>query len=76
MTTEQLRAATSARPFMPFTIRTASGQTYRIDHPELVLVPPQGRSFAFSQDGATISVLEVLMIKAIEYETQGATGGS
>jgi hypothetical protein len=41
-----------------------------------VLVPPQGRRFAFSQDSATISVLDVPMIEAIEYESRTVTSGS
>jgi hypothetical protein len=34
MTVESLRAALDARPFVPFTITTNAGQTYRVPSPE------------------------------------------
>ena len=29
-------------PFVPYEIRTLSGQTYQIPHPDFILVPPKG----------------------------------
>jgi len=44
MTVEQVRAALRARPFRPFILRMADNHEYRVDHPELALPTPGGRT--------------------------------
>jgi hypothetical protein len=40
--TESIRKFNHAVPFVPYEIRTVSGETYEIPHPDFILVPPKG----------------------------------
>ena len=42
MTADHFRGALRGRPFMPFTIRTSSGESYPVAHPEEAWVSPAG----------------------------------
>ena len=39
---ESIRKFNHAVPFVPYQIRTVSGETYEIPHPDFILVPPKG----------------------------------
>jgi len=39
---ESIRKFNHAVPFVPYEIRTVSGETYEIPHPDFILVPPKG----------------------------------
>jgi hypothetical protein len=39
---ESIRKFNHAVPFVPYEIRTVSGETYQIPHPDFILVPPKG----------------------------------
>jgi hypothetical protein len=39
---ESIRKFNHAVPFVPYEIRTVSGETYEILHPDFILVPPKG----------------------------------
>jgi len=39
---ESIRKFNHAVPFVPYEIRTLSGETYQIPHPDFILVPPKG----------------------------------
>lgn len=39
---ESIRKFNHAIPFVPYEIRTASGETYEIPHPDFILVSPRG----------------------------------
>ena len=42
MVIESIRKFNHAVPFVPYEIRTVSGETYEIPHPNFILVPPKG----------------------------------
>ncbi len=42
MVIESIRKFNHAVPFVPYEIRTVSGETYEIPHPDFILVPPKG----------------------------------
>lgn len=42
MTTEQFRSALRMKPFKPFAIHTANGESYEVSHPEAVWQSPDG----------------------------------
>ena len=44
MTFEQLQKMHQARPFKPFDIHLADGRTLPVEHPEMLAVPPPGRT--------------------------------
>jgi hypothetical protein len=39
---ESIRKFNHAVPFVPYEIRTVSGETFEIPHPDFILVPPKG----------------------------------
>jgi hypothetical protein len=39
---ESIRKFNHAVPFVPYEIRTVSGETYEIPHPDFILMPPRG----------------------------------
>jgi hypothetical protein len=41
MTGDQFRKIWRKRPFIPCFIRTASGESYAVNHPELAWIPPE-----------------------------------
>jgi len=56
------------RPFRPFTIRTAGGRDFRIDHPEMAWATPGGRVVfvATSEDSAAaIDLLQVTWVEPV-----------
>lgn len=42
MTPEQFRSALKIKPFKPFAVHTASGESYAVSHPEAVWQSPDG----------------------------------
>jgi hypothetical protein len=64
-TRNQVRAMITARPFRPFTVRTNSGQTYTVYHPELVSCTVDGREMQLNDDDGT-HLLGMLCVEAIE----------
>lgn len=68
MTRDEIRKAINASPFEPFVIRMTSGQTYRVDHPDFVLVPPAGRTIVvYHTDDRSLAHVNLTLVEAIEY---------
>jgi hypothetical protein len=64
-TREQVRALQTARPFRAFMVRTNSGETYTIFHPELISCSVDGRGMQVNDDGG-LHLLEMLCVEALE----------
>lgn len=65
MTLEQLRKVHQTRPFVPFTLRTADGNQYAVQHPEFLAFMQTGRSiFVATPDGA-YEIIDVMMVTSI-----------
>ena len=52
MKVETFRSAIRTRPFQVFTVKTASGETYTVRHPELVAISSTGQSVGLFLDEA------------------------
>jgi hypothetical protein len=65
MTTDQLKAVISKRPFAPVVLRTTGGREYRVEHPELVSFSPGGRVVHMWVAPDAGVALDVLMIESI-----------
>jgi hypothetical protein len=61
MEIDKFRSALRTRPFKPFQIRTASGESYPLIHPETVGVTPSGKTIAIALDEG-VAVLDVASI--------------
>jgi hypothetical protein len=64
-TVEQLRSMITARPFQPFLIKMASGESFTVRHPENASCDPRGRSLVVQNlDG--LHRLEMLLVEIME----------
>ena len=62
MTVQQFGTARNSRPFKPFEIRTASGESYPVTHPEDVWQSPGGEAVIVAikdVDGESVVMLDV-----------------
>jgi hypothetical protein len=64
-TPDQLREMITARPFRPFLIKMASGETYTVRHPENASCDPRGRAMAV-HDNDGVHLLEMLLVEVME----------
>ena len=61
---EEIRKVQRAQPFQPFLIQMADGQSFRIDHPELMFVTRNGRTVVFDHDGH-VEILACMLITSL-----------
>lgn len=76
MTTEQLRQFHEARPFRPFRpfrIHLADGKKLTVRHPELMLRPPNARTFVV-WTGDAFSVIDLLLVTRLEAMSAARNG--
>jgi len=67
MTTEQIKQAHSASPFVPFTIHMGDGRSFRVDHPEFLARSPTGRTVVvYNHSNEAFSVLDLLLMTELE----------
>jgi hypothetical protein len=68
MTIEQLRKAVNDRPFRPFTIVLGDGTRYRVTSPEMIAMAPKAeRTFIVSYGDEQYSVVDLLLVTALEF---------
>ena len=61
MTTDQLTNLINARPFVPFTIRTADGRQISVTHPENILYRG-GRIAVVSKNPDAVEIIDLLLV--------------
>lgn len=66
MTTEQFRKVLTAKPFRPFTVRTADGERLRVPHPEFVWLSPGGRTAVIATGDEEFDIVDLLLVSALE----------
>jgi hypothetical protein len=64
-TREQLREMVTAVPFLPFTVKLASGNSFTVRHPELASCSVNGRSMWIHDDAGT-HLVEMLLVEVME----------
>lgn len=67
-----IRSMLAARPFRSFRLRLNDGRTFDVNHPDYLLVGPNGR-YLIHHDSANddaMTMLEPLVIASIEYIPQ------
>jgi hypothetical protein len=67
MTVEQFRAALRSQPFRPFAVHLADGRELVVQHPELALPTPSGRTAVIVQPDDTVNVVDLLLVTGLEY---------
>lgn len=71
MTSDQLKAFLSTRPFQPFLIHMADGRTVEVNHPEWVAYAG-GRISVVMKPDETFEVVDLLLVPSLETKTPGA----
>jgi hypothetical protein len=66
MTTEQIKRRLSAKPFRPFTIRTADGVRAHVPHPEFLMLSPSGRTIVIASGEDEFEIIDLLLVTSLE----------
>jgi hypothetical protein len=67
MTTDQLRAAHKARPFIPFTVHLADGTSVHVPHPEVLFQTQGGRTIFINTGGEEVSIIDLLLVTKLTF---------
>jgi hypothetical protein len=65
MVIESIREFNRAAPFKPYEIRMASGETYRVPHPDFVLISPKASFVIFVDAKERPHHLSTLLIESV-----------
>lgn len=72
MTTEQLPKLIKARPFVPFTIRTADGREVRVHHPEAIAYTGGRIAVVLNQD-ESVEIIDLLLVPSLQVPSPSAS---
>jgi hypothetical protein len=67
MTTDQVKEAYRARPFRPFNLHLADGDTIPVKSPEFMWMTPGGRTVFVSQGGDAAEIIGLLLVTKISF---------
>ncbi len=67
MQPDPIRSAHKLRPFKPFTIITASGESYHVPHPEIMGQSGTGNTVIVMPKGDEVVMIDVASITEISY---------
>jgi len=77
MTVEKLKFLHDQRPFQPFTIHTADGESVLVKHPEFLMRTVGGRTIhVHSGRGDEAQIIDLLLVTKVSFgrETNGKHG--
>jgi hypothetical protein len=64
MIIEALRQLNHAVPFKPYVIRMASGEKYRVQHPDFISISPLGSQIVLFDEAERMHLLSPLLMEA------------
>ena len=68
MTAEQFRSVLKVKPFKPFAVHTASGESYPVSHPEAVWQSPDGTTVIIATGpGGACALMGVEHVTEVTY---------
>jgi hypothetical protein len=71
MTNERFKEMIKAKPFRPFQMNLADGDSVQVQHPELAILSPSGRTLvAFTPDDQ-MKIVDLLLVTSIEHVNGG-----
>ena len=73
MTTEQLKNAHEAKPFLPFTIHLADGTSLEVSHPAILWHPQGGRTIFVSKGGEDVAIVDLLLVTKLTVHNSSAS---
>jgi hypothetical protein len=68
MMKEKIRELLNATPFVPFTIHLASGQGYRVSHPDFVLAASDAPHVIVEEPNGRVHTLNIMLVTSLEEE--------
>jgi hypothetical protein len=75
MTIGQVRRMHQARPFQAFEIVLADGRSLPVEHPEVLAIPPPGRTIIVALADGTFEVVDLLLVTSLKARSNGAPRG-
>lgn len=66
MTKQQLDRMMKAKPFRAFGIRLADGKVVRVEHPEMAIVSPGGRTLIVYTGDEDFEIIDVFLVTSLE----------
>ncbi len=72
MTGDQFRSTLNARPFVPFTLRTADGETCHIATSGTAWAPPTGRLAFVANANGSARIIDIRLFTSIEFDAKDA----
>ena len=70
MMKEQIRSLLHATPFVPFTIHTASGKWFRVEHPDFVLASSsEAPHVIVEEQSGRVHTINVMLITSLEKDS-------
>jgi hypothetical protein len=76
MVIDELRIRHEARPFRPFTLRLNDGRAALVDHPELMIIPPDTDELVFVYEvPGGLRIIDVPSINEISFISRKNGGG-
>jgi hypothetical protein len=67
---DQFRNAHRLRPFKPFVILTASGESYPVAHPKAVWQSPGGHTIIVGIKGEQVAMIDIAQITEFVFTTR------
>ena len=64
MIVEALRKLNDAEPFRPYVIRMASGEKYKVPHPDFISISPRGSQIIVYDETDRMHLLSPLLMEA------------
>jgi hypothetical protein len=61
-----------ARPFQAFDIYLADGRSIPVEHPEVLAIPPPGRTIGVGLADGTIEIVDLLLVTSLKPRANGA----
>lgn len=73
MTVKEVRNLYEARPFKPFILHLADGRAIPVEHPELMLPAPSGRTIFVYQPDDSFNIIDLPLVTGIEIKPDGSS---
>lgn len=76
MTIERIRETMNKEPFEPFLIHLADGRQIPVEHRELIMASPSGRTIVVMQPDDSMNIIDLLLVTDLEMKRgrNGAAG--
>jgi hypothetical protein len=71
MTLDDLRKMHQTRPFQAFDIYLADGRAVPVEHPEVLAIPPIGRTIGVALADGTIEIVDLLLVTSLKPQPNG-----